>query len=110
MRVEDWERKIAVVGVAAALFGAVVGAGAVLLLVEKGPTGSQGPAGRAGPKGPAGDAEAAVADVQATADDLDSRVTQLELDAGSGVTVDDLDLRVSDLENQLSTVCIDLGC
>jgi hypothetical protein len=108
--VEDWERKVAVVGVAAALFGAVVGAGAAILLIDNGPTGPQGEQGRAGPRGPAGDASAAVADVQATAEDLDGRVSELESSAGSGVSVDDLDLRVSDLESRIDSLCLDSGC
>lgn len=103
---------------AAALVGALIGAGGVLLVVKKGPTGSAGPAGEIGATGPPGPSgAAAVTDLQSAADDLDSRVSSLECSVDDpGETLSDLDsrtadleLQVSDVSNQLSSLCIASG-
>jgi hypothetical protein len=116
---ENWEVKVVAIAVAAALAGGLIGAGGIVLLVKRGPAGSTGPAGKTGPAGPPGpSADAAVADLQSTTDDLDTRVSDLESSLDDpGETMSDLDSRVSDLEtttsdldSQISSFCIQAGC
>ena len=112
-------RRLVLVAAAAALFGAVVGSGATLLIAKRGPQGqagtpgARGPRGFVGGRGPRG-ASGAGATLSFRLDDLENRISDLENTVGFGpgsapdlsTGLDDLDSRVFDLENKISNICI----
>lgn len=95
--------------VLAAFIGCGLGTAMTLLVAKHGPAGPSGEVGRRGPEGPpgdVGDVESRVEELETAADDLDSRLYELET---SEIVTGGYDSRVNEVEDSLATLCSELS-